>query len=600
VFGFRQEEEHMAENPKVSRRTLVKAGAAGAAVAAATPIVGKSGASAQDLREIPRNRTLILRWGGEGGRYVDVRLWNPYLPANSHQDGPGILHEPLAYYSAFADEWHPWLAESWEYNEDYTELRIKTREGVTWSDGTPFSAEDVAYTLTAAAEFGPAIDWGPEIAKFMESAVAEDANNVLVTFKFPAPRFFFRASYKFDIGYYIVPKHIFEGQDWATFEFFDLEAGLPITTGPWQVVLDSEEQRIIDRRDSWWAVDQGLVAAMPEVERIIYLPRVPDEQMAQQLIANEVDCSLDLRAFTMEAVLAQNPNITTHTGSEKPYGYVDWWPTSLYVNNEREPYTDPAVRWALSYYIDRDQVIEIGLGGAGTKWPLPLPSYPPLQPFIDAVADLLVEYPTLEYNPEKGDELLTGAGWAKNGDGMWEKDGTVLAVPIESYENLMTDIGPIIVQQLQNAGVESSYVEPPDLADRFEPGDFNGVLFGHGGSVANDPYDTLALYTSGSENIPGGHAVNFSRWNNAEFDAIVDEMAFTSPDETDKIMDQWLRAMAIWLPELPDIPIQEWYHRIPMNQTYWTGWPTQENAYVNGAFWHLTFQLVLNNLKAAQ
>ena len=36
-------------------------------------------------------------------------------------------------------------------------------------------------------------------------------------------------------------------------------------------------------------------------------------------------------------------------------------------------------------------------------------------------------------------------------------------------------------------------------------------------------------------------------------------------------MDQWRRAMEIWLPELPDIQIQEWYHRIPMNTTYWTG-----------------------------
>ena len=63
--------------------------------------------------------------------------------------------------------------------------------------------------------------------------------------------------------------------------------------------------------------------------------------MAQQLISNEIDCSLDLRPLTMETILAQNPAIITHTFSESPYGYVDWWPTSLYVNNEREPYNDP-------------------------------------------------------------------------------------------------------------------------------------------------------------------------------------------------------------------------------------------------------------------
>src|SRR5207249_4592473 len=57
--------------------------------------------------------------------------------------------------------------------------------------------------------------------------------------------------------------------------------------------------------------------------------------------------------------------------------------------------------------------------------------------------------------------------------------------------------------------------------------------------------------------------------------------------------------MAIWMPELPDIPIQQWYHRIPHNNDNWAGWPNKTNPYVNGAFWHLTFQLILNELKPA-
>ncbi len=580
---------------RVSRRTLVKAGAAAAAVA---PFARGFEAAAQDVADIPRERTLILRWSGQDGRYVDQNLWNGYLIASSHQNGLGILHEPLAYYSAFSDTTYPWLAESWAYNEDFTSLTIKTRSGITWSDGTPFTAEDVAYSITTAGELGPAVKWGVDVQTFLASAVATSETEVVCTFKIPAPRFMFFMTYKYDRGFYIVPKHIYESQDWTTFENFDVAAGLPVTTGPWKVVLTSAEQKIIDRRDSWWAVDAGLVAALPEVERIVYLPAVPDEQMAQQLISNEVDCSLDLRPLTIETVMAQNPNITTHTGTEKPYGYVDWWPTSLYVNNEREPFTDPAVRWALSYYIDRDQIIDVALGGAGSKWPLPIPSYPGLQPFVDAAADLLAEFPTLEFNPEKGDAMLTGAGWAKE-DGMWKKDGQGINVPIESFQ-VMADIGPVIVEQLKNQGIEASYAQPPDFFDRFGPGDWTASLFGHGGSIGNDPYDTLALYQSVSVAVPGQHGVNFTRWHNEAYDAIVDEMAVTSPDDQAAITDQWLRAMAIWLPELPDIPIQEWYHRIPMNQTYWTGWPTAENAYVNGAFWHLTFQLVLNNLKVAQ
>jgi len=583
---------------KLSRRTLAKGAAAAAAVSQIAGPALSGSVAAQDIAEVARDKTLMLRWSGQAGRYVDHELWNGYLVASSHQNGLGLFHEPLAFYSAFANETIPWLAESWQYNADYTELDIKLRDGISWSDGTPFSADDVAYSINTAGEYGPNVKWGVNVQTFVDNAAVVDPLNVKVTMKIPAPRFMFFMTYKYDIGFYIVPKHIFDGQDWTTFKNFDIANGLPVTTGPWKLVFSSPEQKVLDRRESWWAVDQGLVDAMPEVERIVYLPVVPDEQLAQQLIANEIDCSLDLRPLTVETVMMQNPNIVTHTGKEKPFGYVDWWPTSLYVNNEREPYSDPNVRWALSYFIDREQVIQVALDGAGSIWPLPLPSYPGLQPFIDSAADLLEQYPTLEHNPDKGAELLTSSGWAKNGDGKWEKDGTVLNVPIETFQ-VMADIGPVIVEQLKRQGVDASYSEPPDFFDRFGPGDWNATLFGHGGSIANDPFDTLELYQSVSVAVPGQHGVNFSRWHNDDYDAIVDEMAKTSPDEQDKLIDQWLRAMAIWLPGLPDIPIQEWYHRIPMNQTYWTGWPDQENAYVNGAFWHLTFQLILNRLKTA-
>ena len=103
---------------------------------------------------------------------------------------------------------------------------------------------------------------------------------------------------------------------------------------------------------------------------------------------------------------------------------MDWWPTSLYVNNERAPFNDTDVRWALSYFIDREQIIDVALGGAAHLAAADSRRIPGLQPFIEAVADLLEQYPTLEFNPEKGAELLKATGWAKNGDGMWDKDGT--------------------------------------------------------------------------------------------------------------------------------------------------------------------------------
>ena len=554
----------------------------------------------QQVKQVPRNKTLVLMWAGKQGKYDDHELWNPYAVGANHQNGPGLFYEPLYFYSAFADKMIPWLAESHQYSSDFKQLTIKTRSGITWSDGRPFSADDVAFTLAALVKQGSNVRWGVDVQQFVDDVRATDANTVAITFKVPAPKFLFFMAYKYDIGVYPVPKHIFQDQaDWARFTHYDLAKGWPVTTGPWRLVYSSPDQKIIDRRDSWWAATAGL-APLPKVERIVYLPNPGETQMAQAYITNQIDCSLDLRPNTIKTVIAQNPKIITHSGRELPYGYVDWWPTSLYVNNEKAPFNDKDVRWAISHFIDRKQVIDVGYGGAGTTYPLPLPSYPGLKPFVDAVRPQLNQYDTLEFNPAKGADLLTKKGFRKNSAGVWtDSSGAPIKLEIGGFE-IFADIGPVIAEQLKRQGIDASYIMPPDMFDRFSAGDYTGMLFGHGGSVSGDPYFTLRLYQTASAAVPGSHLVNFSRWKNDAYDQVVDEMATVPPEDQQRLLALFKQAMNIWLPELPDIQIVEWYHRIPMNTTYWKGWPTKDNPYVNGAFWHLTFPLILHKLEPAQ
>ena len=137
-------------------------------------------------------------------------------------------------------------------------------------------------------DLGPKVKWGVDVQQVMKEAKATDANTVVVDFKVPAPRFFFFMTYKYDIGVYIVPKHIFEGQDWTTFKHFDIAKGWPVTTGPWKVVDASPQQKMFDRRHDWWAVKAGL-APLPEIERIIWLPFAGEQPTAQALITNQLD-----------------------------------------------------------------------------------------------------------------------------------------------------------------------------------------------------------------------------------------------------------------------------------------------------------------------
>jgi peptide/nickel transport system substrate-binding protein len=576
-----------------SRRDVLMSGMALAA-AAMLP----TGIAHADLANIPREKTMVLIGiNSRDGRWVDYELWNPYAVGANHQNGPNLIYEPLAYYSAFADKWYMWLAESYQYTSDFKQLTIKTRQGIKWSDGTSFSADDVAYTFNTLRDLGPKVKWGIDVNQALEEAIVSDPNTVVLKFKIPSPRFFFFASYKYDIGIYIVPKHIFQGEDWTSFKHFEIAKGWPVTTGPWRVVESSLQQKVFDRRDSWWAADMKL-APMPKIMRNIWLPTIGEQETAQAQITNHVDFGGPLQPATFPTVIRQNPKIITWSGQKSPWGYVDWWPISLYVNNEVKPFDDSDIRWALSYYIDRQQIIDVAYLGAETVSTLPLPPYKPLLPYFDAVKDLLTKYNTIEFNPTKGDALLERKGYKKNGQ-MWQgSDGKPFMLDIIGFGASGSAMGPVLSQMLRRHGITASVSLPPDFDERFQQGKYVGSIYGHGGSI-REPYDTLRLYQGQSIAVPGAHAVNFSRWKNSAYDKIVDEVYITDPENVTKLKELFRAAMELWLPALPDIQLVQNYHRIPLNTTYWKNWATEEDPTVNNASWHLTYNLVLWNVEPA-
>jgi len=85
----------------LSRRDVVKAGA----LLATVPFIGAGAAAAQDIPDVPRNETLILRWSQNSQpTHIDFDIWSGYPVGGNHQNGLGLFYEPLAFYSAFADQ----------------------------------------------------------------------------------------------------------------------------------------------------------------------------------------------------------------------------------------------------------------------------------------------------------------------------------------------------------------------------------------------------------------------------------------------------------------------------------------------------------------
>ena len=533
------------------------------------------------------------------GQMKDYDTFNPYLPGRTSRTGYQFLYEPLYFYNAYgaSDNIIPWIATGHEFNADFTEVTVHIRDGVKWSDGQPWTAHDFVFTINMLKDNAPVLLYSTDMETWVKEAVAVDDLTAHIKLTAANPRFIFTYfTHNFDNGVPIIPKHIWQGINPEEFTNFDMAKGWPVVSGPYKMVLSTTEQRVWDRRDNWWASEIGF-RQLPKVERLIFLPYVEEAKRVQLLLSNALDTCVDARPPNIRAMVDGNKNLTTWTGRQAPYGYLDWWPISLGFNDSEPPFSDPSVRRAISYAIDRDQLVEIAWQGSGSTAKLPFPDFPAIRRFTDGISDLLEQHDAGVFSLEKSAATMRENGWKKNDKGMWEKNGETVRMAINIFGGL-NDIGQVLVAQLKNAGFDASFRMLSDVYNQMSQGEARAYMQGHAGSV-RDPYFTLRLYHSRFVKPTGEPAEHFWRWSNAKFDAIVDEMGQTSPDDP-KLHELFREAMSIWLAEMPSVPILQWYHRIPHNETYWTNWPSEKDPYINSAYWHRTFLLVLLGLQPTQ
>jgi ABC-type transport system substrate-binding protein len=379
-------------------------------------------------------------------------------------------------------------------------------------------------------------------------------------------------------------------------------------SGPYNIVNWDVNQKVYDLRDDWWAVEAGKIDT-PDVKRVVYFNiggQVGQgmDVVAQRVVNSELDAALDMRSSVIDNILANNPKITTHSGDQPPFGYLDWWPNSLWMNTQLAPYDDARVRRAMSLVINRELIDEIVYEGAHIATIYPFPLYPGLQAFADspAVKALEEELQPGLYDPDVAASLMEEAGYTMNRDDLWEKDGETVSAVIQGFEGIHSDIVPILVEMLRNGGFDADVNFGQDAYQNMSDGVAGLYMFGHGASL-KDPYTALELFHSKYSAGIGTTAGNnrFSRYSNPEYDAILDEMAPLSGDDP-RFQELAAEAIGIYWREQIDIPIIQWLHRIPYNQTYWTNWPTAANPSLgmNGAFWAQTGMLVITTLESAQ
>ena len=588
---------------RTTRRSISRTFAisAAAGLLALTALPGAS--AAQDLPEVPRNKTFIFSPWGFMSQLSTPDNWNIYIPdpAMNKQREMGLkgIYEALFYTNLNTGELVPWQAESYTYNDDFTEITVKLRDGVTWCDGVQMTADDIKYTLEMLRDSAPDLLYSSIYQEWLKEVTVVDPLTATIVLNKPGPRFFRdNLALGHENHQVILPKHIWESQDPKTWQNASVADGGPCGSGPYQVVSSTAQQMVADKRATWWGTETGFKDAMPAPDRLILIPVASDEAMASLHISNGIDTGNPLQPGTFAASQAQNPNLRSWAAQGPIWGAADGCGYNFMFNNLKEPWNDVNVRLAINYAINRQQVSDLGYEGANhpivvpfssyitPQWGVPTVMNPDTEPGpLQAVID---KYDRGTQSLDKVAEHMGLAGYAKDANGKWAKDGVVLNVPVYGPQFFQPSF-PIVNQNLLDAGFDSTIeVTPADeWVAPFQNGTFDTLILVHCGSIS-EPYDTLQDFHSKysapiGEQIPASViARGGGRYENPELDAILDQMTGMQADKApdSEYMNLAVQALDIYLRDMPEVMLTEELHVVTYNTTYWTGYPDGANPYI--------------------
>jgi peptide/nickel transport system substrate-binding protein len=488
--------------------------------------------------------------------------------------------------------------------DDWT---MKLRPDVKWSDGQPFGADDVVFTINMLVTH-PDLVGGSDLAQWVKSVTKVDDTTVHFVLKQPNPRFqldFFTSQVSGVSSNYIVPKHIWQGQNPETFKNYDAKKGWPVWTGPYTLKSASSTDFQYTRDDDWWGAKADFMS-LPKPERLEWVAPGPESSRTALMADHRLDSLMDVSPGSYEALKAKNPDVVAWE-SDKPYFWPDPCERNLELNNEVKPWDDPTMRWALNYAIDRNQIVTTAYEGSSEPSSSIFPAYPALTKYVDDAksAGLYDQYPLMTHDPAKAKQLIESRGWKMSGD-YYQKDGKTLSLDIEEDEPTIETqrVAQVVVEQLQAIGIDASTrnVAEGTWIDDYSLGNFEAQITSSTCGSVVEPWRSLDTL-SDKYLVPIGKRTDWGyngvRYDNKEYSQIVAELG-KLPLNSPGVAPKFLQAWKIFLRDLPVIPIAQARKIVPFDTTYWKGWPSADDPYIQPATWWQSTQLIVHHLTPAK
>ena len=558
------------------------------------PVVEEPVDPAAVAAALPRNETLYIA----GLQWSAVVGWNPYSSNNNNAMGFAAganAREPIFetpyMYNMLDGQQYPLLADgAWVWNDSMTEITFNIKPAAHWSDGTPVTAEDVAYTWATNIKYETTAGVG--YRDYIAAVDAVDADTVVVRAALNESG---AAVNPLQVMAYISSEYVVQ-KAWT--QTLEARAGEDATalkadpaedfvaSGPYTKFFADDTKVVYVRDDNYWGQDASMWGALPAPKYLCHVIYADNNAGFLALKAGEVDVSQQFNANVQDLWLVDNLPISTYM-PEAPYGVTASLPTA-YFNMNSFGLDNVAVRKAIAMAVDYDTIIANAMTNQSptfTQVPRSIMNPTTGEQALydhDAVADLQWAGNDIE----GANALLDEAGIVdSDADGWRDIDGQKLsynAVCPNGWSDWQAAI-EIVAAAGQNIGIEITTLFP-------EWGVYQTVFV----NGEQTEYDIFMVWSNGAgptnpwgrarQLMSGDFAGTQNNWNGnwgGYVNPRVDELLALIPAETDQatLVQYYTELTEIYLTDVPSFTLMyrpdQFY---TVNESVWTSYPASDDG----------------------
>ncbi len=548
-------------------------------------------AAPADSNALSRNETLYFN----GQQWGPVVGWNPYSNSNNNamaiaqQDSARVIMFETPYlYNMLDGKQYPLLADGdYAWNAEMTEVTFKFKAAAKWSDGTPVTAEDYAYTWATAAKYNTPLF--ASNSPFIDTIVAQDAQTVVVKAKLDADG---KTVNPLQVQAFLSTNYVIQKAWTQTLEARSADATALLAdtaedvvySGPYHKFFADDSKVVYVRDDNYWGQDASMWGKLPAPKYLAHTIFKDNAAGSIALAQGEVDVSQQFNSNIQVLWLNYGLPVSTYL-PEAPYGIGASLPTAFY--NLKSPGLDKVeVRKAIAMAVDYPTIIANAMTNQSATFDqVPRSLMNPTageQAMYDHAAAADLQWAGNDIEGAKA--LLDGAGITDtDGDGWRELDGKKLSY-VATCPNGWSDWQAaieIVAAAGKKIGIDittnypewSVYQTVVTKSDSPLPEGYDIFMMWSDGAGPTQPWGRIRhLLSSEFVGMASNWNGNWGQYSNPAADELI--KAIPTMTDSAELKAAYTELVKIYLTDVPSFTLMyrpQSFHAV--NESVWTNFP---------------------------